>query len=76
MENRELKALTIVDALKMVIDRLEDINVPVRFADEIARPMCEAVSMLKSCVDAMDRQKPEKPEKEGGADGEGDGVPD
>lgn len=71
MEERKT-TLTVEEAIETVIRTLEDINVPIRYADEIARPISGAVGLLKSCQVAI--QGTGNPEEGGDADGESNGI--
>lgn len=53
--------ITIKELLAQTIGMIEEINVPIALADEIARPLCGAVANLKFIHDNLE-------EKEGDAD--------
>ena len=59
--------ITIKELLAQTISQIEDVNVPIALADEIARPLCGAVANLKVIYNALEEPKDEP--KEGDADG-------
>ena len=60
--------MTIKELLRMTAGDLEDIAVPIRYADQISRPIYQAVCNIRRCIDAME-EATEK--QEGEKDGEG-----
>lgn len=61
-ETYEVKEL-----LKMTVDLIGGIQVPVSLADQISRPLCRAVANIEAVIEAI-RERPEEKEPE-----EGDG---
>ena len=57
--------ITVTEALERIVGTLEEINVPVKYALQIARPLSDAVSRLRDCIAAMQAPAEEAPEKEG-----------
>ena len=80
MENNEPRAITVWDLLEMTADDLEKINVPVKMADEIARPIWLAVQNIRDCLKALKahdaKQANEQPAEEVENNGAGDRVSD
>lgn len=62
MEDNNME-ITVKDALKMVIEKLEDICVPAKYADEISRPLCQGIGMLKTCVSSIEAAEQKKAEE-------------
>jgi hypothetical protein len=76
MEKQEKTALTISEALELTVDQLEAISVPVKYAQEIARPISAAVEQLRACLNALNVPdvKIVEPEEGEEADGESNGI--
>lgn len=55
--------MTLRDVLKMIADEIEAIQVPVSMADQIARPLCKNVCLLRSVIEQMET-KPEAGQEE------------
>lgn len=55
----EEKKMTLKDVLKMIAGEIEAIQVPVSLADQIARPLCRNVSLLRSVIEQMKDEAPE-----------------
>lgn len=70
----EAREISMKEMLEMTAAELEQIEVPVRYADSISRPIYIAVRNLHSCISAMEAQAEEPAEQEGEQDGEGQGV--
>ena len=51
------------ELLEMAVNELESIRVPVALADEIARPVFQAVLKIKAVMDVLNQEPPE-PDKE------------
>lgn len=49
----EEKTMKLDEVLKMIVDDIEAIQVPISMADQISRPLCQSVSMLRSVIDQM-----------------------
>ena len=47
------------EMLQMTASLIEDIVVPVKYADQIARPLCQAVANINAVVEAFDKQQEE-----------------
>lgn len=69
------KNITLKQALQITINGLLQINVPVRYTEQITDPINEAINNLQQCIIAIDinEQKAEeaeetKPEEEGNSD--------
>lgn len=66
------KNITLKQALQITINGLMQINVPVRYTEQITDPINEAINNLQQCIIAIDNneQKSEevKPEEEGNND--------
>ena len=52
------------ELMKMAVNELEGIRVPVALADEIARPIYQAVLKLKMIMDVLIQDPPEPAEEE------------
>lgn len=52
------------ELMKMAVNELEGIRVPVALADEIARPIYQAVLKLKMIMDVLNQDPPEPAEEE------------
>ena len=74
MEN--IKTVTVKEYLETVADNLGRISVPVELANDIARPIWEAVQDIRKCTAAMrdPDEVPEEEKKDGAEDGEGNGI--
>lgn len=57
----EKNEMSMKDVLEMAVREINGIMVPVEYADQIARPLCGAVCLIRSCIEAIDK----KPEQEG-----------
>ena len=53
------KTISVRDLLVQVAGDLEQIEVPVRYGDRIARPLCLAVAQIRMCIDAI-RDEPDE----------------
>lgn len=51
------------DLLKMTADLIGEIVVPVRYADQIARPLCQAVANIEAVIAAIREPEENKPEE-------------
>ena len=47
------------ELLEQTASLIEDIIVPVKFADRIARPLCQAVANINAVIEAFDKQQEE-----------------
>ena len=57
--------ITLKDLLKMEVDKLSNINVPVSYAQQISIPIAEVISDLKVAIASiMDPPVNEEPEEE------------
>lgn len=54
MENEKI---SVKDMLKITVEEIEKITVPVKYADQISRPLCQAVYNLRTCISAMETEK-------------------
>lgn len=63
--------MTIKDLLRMTAGDLEDIAVPIRYADLISRPIYQAVCNIRRCIDAMEEAAEKQEEKQ---DGDSKGI--
>lgn len=52
--------MTIRDLLELTMKELEGINVPILYADTIARPLWNATQNLKTCIEAIPDRPPEE----------------
>ena len=68
-----MEKMRISDALRMTAENIEKIRVPVALGDEITRPLCAAVAMIRQCAEALE-EKTAEPEQEEKTDGQGDGI--
>ena len=57
--------MTVQEILEYSINEIENIQVPVSLANQIARPLCGVVANLRLIVDSM---QPKEEVKEGDAD--------
>ena len=53
--------ISVKEALERIVRSLEEINVPVKYALQIARPLNDAVAHLYDCIAAM-AEPAEEPE--------------
>lgn len=67
--------MRISDALRMTAENIEKIRVPVALGDEITRPLCAAVAMIRQCAEALEEKTAEAEEQEEDSDGQGDRIP-
>ena len=74
MEN--IKTVTVKEYMEIVAQKLEAISVPAGLANDIARPIWEAVQDIRKCANAMrdPDEMPEEEKKDGAEDGEGNGI--
>ena len=70
----ETREISMKELLEMTAAELEQIEVPVKYADSISRPIYMAVCNLHSCISAMAAQTDEPAEQEETTDGESEGV--
>lgn len=49
----EEKQMTLKECLQVTVQLIESITVPVKFSDQISRPLCQAVANLNSCIAAI-----------------------
>jgi len=63
----ETKDMSAREALTITKDLINGIQVPVALADQIARPLCQAVANLRAVIDAIQEAAEDEP-KEGDAD--------
>lgn len=47
------------ELLEQTASLIEDIVVPVKYADQIARPLCQAVANINAVIEAFDKQQEE-----------------
>ena len=66
----EEKKISIMEMLEMTAKMIEEIQVPVAYADQISRPLCHALYNLKMCIEAA--KNPEEPDE--GQEVEKDGA--
>ena len=59
----EENKISIADLLQMTVDELEGISIPVKYADQISRPIYQAVLNIRSCIEAMTAEPAEKQEE-------------
>lgn len=60
------ETISMEEALERIVQTLEEINVPVKYALQIARPLNEAVGRLYDCIAALkEPERQEDPEAEG-----------
>lgn len=53
MENE----ISVKEMLERTADLIGDIVVPVKYADQIARPLCQAVANINAVIAAFDKQE-------------------
>lgn len=71
-----MNKVEVVTKIEEALNMLENMEIPNTYGN-IQRMKIIFDALLEARKKIMDgAEKPEKPEKEGGADGEGDGVPD
>ena len=58
--------MTIKELLQLTADELEGISIPVKYADQISRPIYQAVCNIRRCIDAMEEAAEEQEEKQDG----------
>ena len=57
----EMEEVSLEEMLARTINILNEIEVPMRYAERIAMPIWQAIGNLKTCIDAM---KPKDGEKD------------
>ena len=60
----EEKSMSAQEILQITADLIGDIVVPVKYADQIARPLCQAVANIEAVLAAFN--KPKEGEEENG----------
>ena len=57
--------MSVAELLKVTAEEIEEIIVPVKYADTISRPLCQVLYNLQTCIRAMEAadKKPEEEEK-------------
>ena len=57
------ETISMKEALELIVKSLEEINVPVKYALQIAKPLNDAVFHLHNCIAAMEEpaEGPEAP---------------
>ena len=51
--------ISAVEMLKTTASLIEEIIVPVKLADQIARPLCQAVANINAVIEAYNKQQEE-----------------
>ena len=57
-----MEEISIAELLQRTADLIGDLEIPVRIADQIARPLCMALANINQCIAAL------------GKEGDGNGV--
>ena len=57
------QGMSVKEVLQMVADDIARIQVPVEYADQISRPLCQALVNIRNCIAAI--QDKEEPAQEG-----------
>lgn len=52
-----MEQITAEEILQQTADLIGDIVVPVRYADQIARPLCQAVANIEAVIAAFNKPK-------------------
>ena len=60
------ETISIKEAMMRIVRELEEINVPVKYALQIARPLDEAVRHLYDCINAYEEDEEQGEKQEGG----------
>ncbi len=47
------QTISVAELLAQVAGDLEEIEVPVKYGDKIARPLCVAVAQIRMCLEAI-----------------------
>lgn len=68
------KKFSIEEMLEMTVQTIGEIQVPVAYADQISRPLCQAIGNLRGVIEAIRETEGSAEEQEGEQDGEGKGV--
>lgn len=55
--------ISVNEMLKRTVDLIGEIVVPVRYADQIARPLCQAVANIEAVIAAIREPEENKPEE-------------
>lgn len=55
--------ISVNELLKRTVDLIGEIVVPVRYADQIARPLCQAVANIEAVIAAIREPEENKPEE-------------
>ena len=56
--------MTIKKALQLTVDGIKEIQVPVALADQIARPLCQAIANIEAVIDAIPDEQPKEGEND------------
>ena len=67
----EEKKVSIAEMLQMTVDELEGISIPVKYADQISRPIYQAVLKIRICIEAMAAEPAEEQEEKQDGDSKG-----
>ena len=65
----EQKEYSVKEMLEMTLDVIQDIEVPLRYAMQISRPLTQAMENIKACINAI-KDTPSEVEN----NGEGNGI--
>lgn len=70
----EATKVSIAEMLEMTAQLIGEIQVPVAYADQISRPLCQAIGNLRGVIEAIREAEGAAEEQEGEQDGEGKRV--
>lgn len=57
----EQKEMSVQELLQLTADLINEIQVPVLLADQISRPLCQAVANIRTVIDAIENAPEKKP---------------
>lgn len=55
-----MEEISVIEMLQRTADLIGDIVVPVKYADQIARPLCQAVANIQAVIAAIPKEGEEK----------------
>ena len=55
-----MEEISVKELLQQTADLIGDVVVPVKFADQIARPLCQAVVNIEAVISAIEKEGDKK----------------
>ena len=62
-EQTVVQHMSVKEYLQLIVNSLQEIVVPVKYADSISRPLCGAVADLNQIISQLKDPEPEKAEE-------------